>query len=103
MTFGQPVTYRKKHYRASSAKQDAARSRNWYIKKLRAYFHLCPIREGERGKQIQKLIDAEIVSMGAESEVKRHEARIEVWHKQLQDNSQLMGQEFDFPEFKTSH
>jgi hypothetical protein len=55
-------------------KQVDARERNWYIRKLRAYFHLCPIRN-VRGEKIQKLIDLEITSLEAESEIKREEQR----------------------------
>lgn len=54
--------------------QNEARSRNWEIRKLRAYFHLCPIRS-KRGKQIQALIDKELVRLGAESEIEREKQR----------------------------
>lgn len=65
-------------------KQIKACERNWYIRKLRAYFHLCPIREGERGKQIQALIDKELISLGAESEIARQEQRYKDLEKSCQ-------------------
>lgn len=83
-----------------SKKQDEARSRNWYIRKLRAYFHLCPIREGDRGKQIQSLIDQELISIGAESEIVRTKKRIEEWEEQMKERSEHATKDLNFPEFK---
>lgn len=101
MPFGQAtyIPYKKKSYKPSSTKQNRARERNWYIRKLRAYFHLCPIFEG-RGKQIQALIDEELISIGAESEIERTKKRIEGWEKDMQERSAGATQVFDFPEYK---
>lgn len=59
-------------------KQDLARERNWKIKQLRAYFHLVPPPVSPHIRQrIQKLINAEIVKLGAESELLREKKRKE--------------------------
>jgi len=50
-------------------KQEAAWRRNWYIRRLRAYFHLCPIY-GLAGKSIRELI-----RLGAESEILREKKK----------------------------
>ncbi len=62
-------------YKALTDKQAAAQTRNWRIRRLRAYFHLCPLF-GEARAKIQELIDFEIISLGAESEILREAKRL---------------------------
>ena len=54
--------------------QRKARTRNWHLKQLRAYFHLCPppVSPSAR-KTIRQIIDGEILRLGGESEIKRQE------------------------------
>lgn len=84
MTFVHATDPGRKPLKTMTQAQIDARNRNWYIRKLRAYFHLCPIREGERGKQIQAIVDAEIISLGAESEIEREAKRAKEWEKLCQ-------------------
>jgi hypothetical protein len=62
--------------RVMTEKQTIAWRRNWAIRQLRAFYHLIPpaISVGNRA-QIQKIIDREILSLGAESEVLRQRKR----------------------------
>jgi hypothetical protein len=64
-----PVKYKK-----PSDKQRKAWARNWYICRLRACFHNCPL-QGSARDEFQKLVDAEIVRQGAESEIEREAKR----------------------------
>ena len=59
-------------------KQEAARARNWSIRQLRALFHLTPASMNPTAREeIQKLIDREIIKLGAESEILREKKREE--------------------------
>lgn len=65
------------NYKPPTEKQRAARTRNWHVKQLRAYYHLCPppVTSWTRLK-IQRLIDEELKRLGAESETKRSEQKM---------------------------
>lgn len=57
--------------------QRAARTRNWAIRKLRAYYHLCPAEMGnDRARQIKDLVDQALVAMGAEAETPRYFSKL---------------------------
>lgn len=57
-------------------RQKAACTRNWKLRQLRAYFHLCPCHMTPLAKEsIQQLVDDEIIRLGGESEIKRVEER----------------------------
>ncbi|MET3710370.1 hypothetical protein ABIC65_001050 [Sphingomonas trueperi] len=63
-------------FKAPSAKQTAARNRNWRIWKLRGlYWNSFPM-SGERLEAYRAAIDAELVHLGAEPETERR-ARLE--------------------------
>jgi hypothetical protein len=57
-------------------KQTLARTHNWHIKQLRAFFHIIPppVSPAVRNT-IRQLIDEEIIRLGAESEILREEKR----------------------------
>lgn len=61
-----------------TTKQQEARTRNWHIRQLRAFYHLCPppVLPSVR-KKIQKLVDGELKRLRAESETERVENRLQ--------------------------
>lgn len=82
-----------------SWKQIKARERNWYIRKLRAYFHLCPIL-GKEGEKIRRIIDREIRRVKAEPEGKRAKHRQKEFEKQYQEYIKETNESMNFPEMK---
>ena len=62
--------------RGGTKLQVEARTRNWHIMQLRAFFHLVPPPVPlETRIKIQQLIDEQIVALGAESELERQMKR----------------------------
>lgn len=63
-------------YKKPTTKQTEARTRNWHIRQLRAFFHLVPPPVPLESRiKIQQLIDEQIVALGAESELQRQMKR----------------------------
>lgn len=62
--------------KSPTEKQIKARSRNWHIKQLRAFYYLIPPPVSKRSRlKIQSIVDHELEFLGAESETKRSEER----------------------------
>lgn len=63
-------------YKTPTAKQKVAWERNWNVFKLRGFYNLVPSCVSKQAREkIQKLIDAELKKLGAESETARQEKR----------------------------
>ncbi len=77
---------KERKFKTPSEKQVKAWTRNWHICRLRAYFHSCPLI-GEARTKIQKLIDLEIIKLGAESEILREAKRREELERECNGSS----------------
>ncbi len=75
-------------------KQAIAWKRNWHIRQLRAFFHLVPPPVSPVvKKQIQQLVDSEIMRLGAESEILREESRGRDLEESLKSLDNSMGEQ----------
>lgn len=67
----------------STNKQEKARTRNWHIRCLRAYYHNCSVQDHDTKLAVKALIDKELERLGAESETARVVKREEELMKEL--------------------
>jgi len=76
MTFKPPTGSPRGARKVMTVKQIDSHRRNWSICQLRAFFHMIPlcVRPGTR-EQIERLVDAELLRLNAESEIVRQQER----------------------------
>lgn len=75
-----------KHKKQPTEKQIKARTRNWRVKQLRAYYHLIPPGVSKEGrKKLQAIIDEELEKLEAEPETKR---RARLWEEFINSPSE---------------
>lgn len=63
----------------TTSKQENARHRNWLIFRLRGLYGLSNVLTTERGDEVRKLIDAELLDYKAESETTRRDKIMKAW------------------------
>lgn len=77
--------------------QDAARTRNWRIRGLRALYELCRTLSPENRVIAQGAIDAELKAAGAASGAEHYAKVAAEWERRADRENLLDGEDMDLP------